>query len=152
MGDKSNFNLVDWVKKCSSLKEGGLRIRKLSTFNKALLDHGGDQWWACGRVLEQGRTPSQSSEFSWGDGSHVHFGMTYGVESLLLKRTLSRFVCWDWQWIRSFNGFLLVNEDDRSIQCWNPQLEISCSRTRNWSLWTFNLLYSIFCLVKNRNS
>ena len=44
MDDKSKFYLVDWVKKCSSLKEGGLRIRKLSTFNKALLDHEGGQW------------------------------------------------------------------------------------------------------------
>ena len=43
MGDKSKFYLVDWVKKCSSLKERGLKIRKLSTFNKALLDRGGDQ-------------------------------------------------------------------------------------------------------------
>ena len=68
-------------------------IHKLSTFNKALLDHGVGQWCACGRVLEQGKTPFQSSEFSWGDRSHVHFGMTYGVEILLLKRPLSRFVC-----------------------------------------------------------
>ena len=48
MDDKSKFYLVDWVKKCSSLREGGLGICKLSTFNKALLDHGDDQWWACG--------------------------------------------------------------------------------------------------------
>ena len=44
MGDKSKFYLVVWVKKCSLIKEGGLGIRKLSTFNKGLLDHGGGQW------------------------------------------------------------------------------------------------------------
>ena len=44
MGDKSEFYLVDWVKRCSSIKEGGLGIHKLSTFNKALLDHGVGQW------------------------------------------------------------------------------------------------------------
>ena len=53
MGDKSKFCLVVWVKKCSSIKEGGFGIHKLSTFNKALLDHGGGQWWACGRVLDR---------------------------------------------------------------------------------------------------
>ena len=31
-------------KKSSSIKEGGLGIHKLSTFNKALLDHGVGQW------------------------------------------------------------------------------------------------------------
>ena len=44
MGDKFKFYLLDWVKKCSLIKEGGLGICKLSTFNKALLDHGVGQW------------------------------------------------------------------------------------------------------------
>ena len=92
MGDKSKFYLVDWVKKCSSLKEGGLRIHKLSTFNKALLDHGGDQWWACGRVLEQGRTPFQSSEFSSGGWFSCSFWYDLGCGDFpFIKRPLCRY-------------------------------------------------------------
>ena len=36
MGEKHKFHLVNWNQVCSPIKYGGLGIRKLSVFNKAL--------------------------------------------------------------------------------------------------------------------
>ena len=37
MGDEHKFHLVNWQQVCSPLQDGGLGIRNLSVFNKALL-------------------------------------------------------------------------------------------------------------------
>jgi hypothetical protein len=55
MGDEHKFHLVNWQQVCSPLQNGGLGIRNLSIFNKALLgkwlwryavksDYG-TRWW-----------------------------------------------------------------------------------------------------------
>jgi len=52
LGDKFKYHLVSWSKVCSPITEGGLGIRNLRIFNKALLGkwlwcyvHEREAWW-----------------------------------------------------------------------------------------------------------
>jgi hypothetical protein len=52
LGDEFKFHLVNWSKVCSPISEGGLGIRNLRTFNRALLGkwlwryaHEREAWW-----------------------------------------------------------------------------------------------------------
>jgi hypothetical protein len=52
LGDEFKFHLVKWSKVCSPISEGGLEIRNLRTFNRALLgkwlwryEHERRAWW-----------------------------------------------------------------------------------------------------------
>ena len=77
-GGYSKFHLVGWDKVCAPIANGGLGIRKLSTFNKVLL---GKWLWRFGKEDDWLWRRVVASKYGeeWGDGPQSWVGEFMGV-------------------------------------------------------------------------
>jgi len=78
LGEEFKYHLVSWFKVCSSISEGGLGIRNLMVFNRALL---GKWLWRYGLEREAWCRVAVDSKFVslWGGWCPLELAGVFGV-------------------------------------------------------------------------
>jgi hypothetical protein len=103
MGEELKFHLVSWARVCTPISKGGLGIRSLVLFNRALL---GNWLWRFGMERDAWWRVAVDSKFGslWGGWCSREFAGTFGVG-------LWKFIRKGWE---TFSRFLRYEVGDGS--------------------------------------